>query len=77
MKIKATSLRLPEETAAELAVVARADDITMSEVVRAAIAKHIASRRADPDFRKRLKEQMEEDRKVLERLAGEEGPEGS
>lgn len=72
MKIKATSLRLPEEMAAELAVVARADDITMSEVVRAAIAKHIASRRADPEFQKRIREQIEEDRKTFDRLAGEE-----
>jgi hypothetical protein len=38
-------------------------------VVRAAIAKHIATRRADEDFQARLRKQMEEDRKVMERLS--------
>jgi predicted DNA-binding protein len=66
---KATSLRLSPELAAELSAVARAQGVTISEVVRAAVSDHIASRRADEDFQARLKEQMEEDRKVLERLS--------
>lgn len=66
---KATSLRLSPELAAELSAVARADGVPISDVVRAAIAKHIATRRSDEDFQARLKEQMEEDRKLLERLA--------
>jgi predicted DNA-binding protein len=66
---KATSLRLSPELAAELSAVARADGVPISDVVRAAIGKHIATRRADDDFQTRLKEQMEEDRKVLERLS--------
>lgn len=65
---KATSLRLSPELAAELSAVARADGVPISDVVRAAIGKHIATRRADEDFQARLKEQMEKDRKVLERL---------
>ncbi|HKO38784.1 MAG TPA: ribbon-helix-helix protein, CopG family [Solirubrobacterales bacterium] len=65
---KATSLRLSPELAAELSAVARADGVPISDVVREAISKHIATRRADEDFQARLKEQMEEDRKVLERL---------
>ena len=66
---KAMSLRLPEDKAAELAAVARADDMPVSEVVREAIDNHIAARRADKDFQKRLKRRLEEDREVLERLA--------
>lgn len=67
---KATSLRLSPELAAELSAVARAEGVPISDVVRVAIGKHIATRRADEDFQARLKERMEEDRKVLERLAG-------
>lgn len=69
MSQKAMSLRLPEEQAAELAAIARADDMPVSKVVRAAIDEHIAARRADKDFQARLKRRMEEDREVLERLA--------
>jgi predicted DNA-binding protein len=66
---KAMSLRLPEDKAAELAAVARTDEMPVSEVVREAIDNHIATRRADEDFQKRLKQRLEEDREVLERLA--------
>jgi predicted transcriptional regulator len=66
---KATSLRLSPELAAELSAVARAEGVPISDVVRAAISKHIATRRADETFQARLREQMEEDRKVLERLS--------
>lgn len=66
---KATSLRLSPELAAELAAVARADGVPISDVVRAAISKHIATRRSDGSFQARLKEQMEKDRELLERLA--------
>lgn len=66
---KATSLRLSPELAAELSAVARADGVPISDVVRVAIGKHIATRRSDEDFQARLKEQMEKDRELLERLA--------
>jgi len=69
MPTKAMSLRLPEEIAAELAAVARADDIPVSEAVREAIEHHIAARRADKNFQKRLRRRLEEDRQVLERLS--------
>ena len=69
MAVKAMSLRLPEDKAAELAAIARADDMPVSEAVREAIDNHIAARRADKDFQKRLKRRLEEDREVLERLA--------
>lgn len=71
MTTKATSLRLPEDQAADLAAVARADGMKISEAVRQAIAKHIATRRSDSDFQDRLRRLLEEDRETLERLRGE------
>jgi predicted DNA-binding protein len=69
MATKAISLRLPEDLAADLAAVARADDVPVSEAIREAIENHIATRRADKAFKERLKKRLEEDRKVLKRLA--------
>ena len=68
MATKAMSLRLPAEQAAELEAVARADEMPVSEAVREAIDRYIAARRADKDFQKRLKQRLDEDREVLERL---------
>lgn len=69
MSTKATSLRLPTEQAEELAAVARVDGVPISENVRAAIYQYIAARRSEPDFKERLKQCLEKDRKTLERLA--------
>jgi len=69
MTTKVTSLRLPDYMAAELAAVARTDDMPVSEAVREAIEKHIAERRADEQFQQRLKKLLEEDQEVLKRLA--------
>jgi predicted DNA-binding protein len=69
MTTKITSLRLTERMAAEITAVARADNMPVSEAVREAIEKHIAERRADEQFQKRLKKLLEEDQEVLKRLA--------
>ncbi|HEX5593333.1 MAG TPA: hypothetical protein VFX35_08300 [Solirubrobacterales bacterium] len=63
------SLRLPEELAEEIAAVARTDDVAVTVAIREAIANHVASRRSAKDFKVRLRKQLEEDRKALERLA--------
>jgi hypothetical protein len=55
--------------AAELAAIARTQDIPLSEAIREAIEDHIASRRRDKEFQGRLKQRLEEDREILERLA--------
>jgi post-segregation antitoxin (ccd killing protein) len=68
---KVMSLRLSVELAAELATVARVEGVTISEAIRAAIYRHITTRRTDEDFKKRLKKRLEEDREVLERLAAD------
>jgi predicted transcriptional regulator len=69
MNTKVTTLRLPKELADELDVVARVDRLPVSELVRAAIYRFIADRRSEPDFKERLNQVAEEDRKTLERLA--------
>lgn len=66
---KVMSLRLPEGLADEIAAVARTDDMPVTAAIREAISNHIASRRADQAFKKRLRQRLEEDREILERLA--------
>lgn len=55
--------------AAELAAIARTKDIPVSEVIREAVEDHITSLSTDENFRQRLKKRLEEDQKVLKRLA--------
>ncbi|MEX2196823.1 MAG: ribbon-helix-helix protein, CopG family [Thermoleophilaceae bacterium] len=66
---KAMTLRLPDDKAAELEAIARADEMPISEAVRSAIEHHIESRRADKDFQARLASLIERDKEILERLA--------
>jgi predicted transcriptional regulator len=66
---KAMTLRLTDEQAREVEAVARADRIPVSELIRDAIDSHIAHRREDNEFRARLRQMMEEDRAILDRLA--------
>ena len=47
MPNKALTLRLPEAQVAELAAVAQADEMHVSDAVREAIDNHIAARRAE------------------------------
>jgi len=69
--MKVMSLRLPERLADEIAAIARTDGVKISEAVREAIDGHIAARRSHPDFQKRLRRRLEEERAILERLAGD------
>jgi predicted DNA-binding protein len=69
MAAKVMSLRLPEDIAAEIAAVARADGIPVSQAIREAIENHIAARSADKAFRERLKKRLAEDQKILKRSA--------
>lgn len=66
---KAMTLRLGDEQAAILEMVARTDEHSVSDVVRKAIDRHIEERRADKEFQNRLRRIMEEDKAILERLA--------
>ena len=42
----------------ELEAIARIDSVDVSEVIRAALASHVAARRRDPAFRERLREEQ-------------------
>ena len=66
---KMMTLRLEDEQAATLELVARADDQNITDAVRAAIDAHIDARRHDQAFIARLRERHEQERELYERLA--------
>ena len=66
---KTMTLRLDDERAATLELVARADDQSVTEAVRVAIDAHIEERRRDKDFKERLQRRHEEERTLYERLS--------
>jgi hypothetical protein len=45
------------------------EGVPISEVVRTAIGEHIAARRKDTAFKKRLRASLERNKEILERLA--------
>ena len=67
--MKSMTLRLADETAAELEAVARVDGTSVSEQVRGAIEDRIKARREDAEFQKRVRTTIEENQAALERLA--------
>jgi hypothetical protein len=66
---RVTTVRQPADQADEVEFVARVDGIPASELIREAIAAHLAARRADPEFQARLRQRMEADQEILRRLA--------
>lgn len=66
---KAITVRLAVEQARELEAVAQVDERPVAEVVREALASHIEARRADEAFQRRLRESLERNRAILEKLA--------
>ncbi len=66
---KAMTLRLYDDQADALEMVAEVDGVSMSEAVRLAIESHIESRRSDPDFQGRLEASMARQRRIMERLS--------
>ncbi len=69
MDKKAFTVRLDEEQASDLEAVAAADGMSVAEAIRLAVADRIAMRREDPEFQQRVRSIMEQNRRVLERLA--------
>jgi predicted transcriptional regulator len=67
--VKSMTLRLDDERAATLELIARAEDKTMTDAVRAAIDALIEDRRKDKEFMERLRERHERERALYERLA--------
>jgi hypothetical protein len=66
---RAFTVRLEPEQAAELEAVAAADGVSVAEEVRVAIGGLIRARREDDEFRARVRAVIEQNQRVLERLA--------
>ncbi|HEV3093583.1 MAG TPA: DUF6290 family protein [Solirubrobacteraceae bacterium] len=63
------SLRLDDDQARALSALAMAEETSVSEVIRDAIAERIEKRRADKDFQARLKRAVERNQEALDLLA--------
>jgi predicted DNA-binding protein len=63
------TIRLSAEQAEALDAVASTDGTPVAEAVRAAIAEHIEHRRKDKAFQQRLRESLQRNHRILERLA--------
>ena len=64
-KIKAMTIRLSAEQAAELETVATVDQQPVSAVIRAAITDHVVARKQDPAFRDGLRARIQGAQKML------------
>jgi hypothetical protein len=69
MKQKAFTVRLDTDQATDLEAVAAADGISVAEEIRQAVAERIEARRHDPAFQERIRSIIEQNQRVLERLA--------
>jgi predicted DNA-binding protein len=63
--VKAMTIRLSAEQAEALETVADVESRPVSEVIRAAIAQHIDSRKNDPAFQDSLKNRLDRARRLL------------
>ncbi len=63
------TVRLPDEEAADVEALARAEGLSLNETVRKALVEAVQKRRADPEFKARVRRIIKEDRELLERLA--------
>jgi predicted transcriptional regulator len=64
---KAMTVRLSEDQAQALEMVASVENLPVSDVIRAAIATHIETRRQDAGFQVGLKNRISQARKLLDR----------
>jgi predicted transcriptional regulator len=69
MEQKAFTVRLDTDQATDLEAVATADGISVAEEIRQAVADRIEARRQDPAFQERIRSIIEQNQRVLERLA--------
>ena len=60
------TIRLSAEQAEQLEMVAAVDDQPVSEVIRAAIAEHVAARRKDWTFQMSLRERISRAQDLLD-----------
>lgn len=67
--VKNLTVRLDDELAGDTEALARANGTSLNETVKVALREAVERRRADPEFKARLRRIVEEDRELLERLA--------
>ena len=63
------TVRLPDDVARDAEALARVEGKSVNETVRSALVEAVERRRVDPEFKKRLRRIIHEDRELLERLA--------
>jgi hypothetical protein len=63
---KAMTIRLSAEQAEQLELVADVDDRPVSDVIRAAIAEHVETRRKDETFQKSLRDRISRAQELLD-----------
>jgi len=66
---KGFTVRLDDDQAAELEAVAKTAGVPVAEEIRQAITARIEERRQDEEFRVRLRRSIEDNQKILDRLA--------
>lgn len=69
MSQKAFTVRLDSEQASDLEAVASAEGVSVAEAMRQAVSDLVEKRRKDPEFQKRIRSIIEQNKRVLERLA--------
>lgn len=66
---KNMTVRLPDDLAADTEALARVEGKSVNETIKDALTDAVERRRKDPNFRARVRQIIEEDRELLERLA--------
>lgn len=66
---KNLTVRLDDDLAADTEALARAEGKSLNETVKQALREAVERRQKDPAFRRRIRQIIEEDRELLERLA--------
>lgn len=63
------TVRLPDDVARDAEALARVEGKSVNETVKTALIEAVERRRADPEFKRRLRRIIDEDQELLERLA--------
>ena len=66
---KNLTVRLDDELAANAEALARAEGKSLNETVKLALSEAVERRRKDPNFKARVRQIIDQDRELLERLA--------
>jgi len=66
---KNLTVRLPDDLAADAEALARVEGKSVNETIKDALADAVQKRRRDPKFKARVRQIIQEDRELLERLA--------